>query len=83
MNTKINGRCAIISGVGGMDGFYLSHLLLDLGYQVVGILRRTANTNDGRLRTLRGSPMFHLVYGDITDGASINKIVQQFNFDGI
>lgn len=74
-------RIAIVTGVGGMDGFYLSKLLLDKGYEVVGILRRSANHNSQRLCSLRGSPNFHIVYGDVTDAASISTIVQQFNPD--
>lgn len=71
-------KIAIVTGIGGMDGFYLSHLLLSYGYEVIGILRRSANSNDVRLRTLRGSPNLHLVYGDVTDAASISSIVQLF-----
>jgi len=54
-------KTAIITGIGGMDGFYLSRLLLEKNYRVVGILRRSANKNDARLRTLQGSPNLHLV----------------------
>lgn len=72
-------KTAIVTGVGGMDGFYLSHHLLQLDYNVVGVLRRSANINDSRLKTLYGSPNFHTVYGDITDAASMNSIVEKFN----
>lgn len=78
---QIHNRTAIITGVGGMDGLYLSKLLLDKGYEVVGVLRRSANPNDQRLRSLRGSPNFHVVYGDVTDAASIASIVHQFQPD--
>lgn len=74
-------KTAIISGIGGMDGFYLARLLLDQGYRVVGILRRSANQNDKRLRTIHGSPNLHIVYGDVTDTASINSIVEKFQPD--
>jgi len=74
-------KTAIITGIGGMDGFYLSRLLLEKNYRVVGILRRSANKNDARLRTLQGSPNLHLVYGDVTDAASISTIVEQFRPD--
>lgn len=76
-----NNKTAIITGIGGMDGYYLSRLLLENGYRVIGILRRSANQNDKRLRTLQGSPNLHLVYGDITDAASICSIVQKFQPD--
>lgn len=74
-------KTAVISGVCGMDGFYLSHFLLQKGYRVIGIARRSASDNTKRLNTLRGSPNFHIVYGDVTDAASINRIVQEFRPD--
>lgn len=74
-------KTAIISGIGGMDGTYLTKLLLEKGYQVIGIIRRSANDNSSRLRTLLGSPNLHIVYGDITDAASINRIVSEFKPD--
>lgn len=74
-------RTAVITGCGGMDGFYLSHFLLERQYKVVGVLRRSANSNDRRLGTLRGSPNFNVVYGDITDASSINRVVQEFQPD--
>lgn len=74
-------KTAIITGVGGMDGFYLSHLLLEKQYRVVGVLRRSANHNDRRLNTLKGSPNFHVVYGDVTDASNIAQIVSEFQPD--
>lgn len=74
----MNNRIAMITGVGGMDGFYLSHLLLNKGYRVIGIVRRSANDNTKRLNTLKGSPNFNLVYGDVTDASNIARIVQEF-----
>jgi GDPmannose 4,6-dehydratase len=76
-----NNRTALISGVGGQDGFYLSHFLLQNGYRVVGIVRRSAGDNTKRLSTLMGSPNFNLAYGDVTDAASINRIVSEFQPD--
>jgi GDPmannose 4,6-dehydratase len=71
-------KTAIISGAGGQDGFYLTHHLLQLGYRVVGIMRRTSTPNDTRLRLLRGSPNLHLVHGDVTDMSSIQKAIKEF-----
>jgi GDPmannose 4,6-dehydratase len=71
-------KTVIISGIGGQDGFYLAHYLLELGYQVVGLMRRTSTPNNMRLRTLRGSPNLHLVHADITDLSSIQAIVRRF-----
>ena len=73
-----DSRTAVVSGISGMDGFYLSHLLLQKDYRVIGIVRRSASDNTKRLSTLKGSPNFHIVYGDVTDSASINRIVQEF-----
>lgn len=76
-----NGKTAVITGVGGQDGFYLAHYLLSLGYRVVGVRRRTSTSNITRLRTLMGSPNFHIVDGDITDISSIQNIVRRFQPD--
>lgn len=80
MNSNCN-KTGIITGVSGQDGYYLSKFLLDKGYRVVGVLRRTSNPSDIRLRTLKGSPNFHLVNGDITDISSIQNIIKKFQPD--
>lgn len=74
-------RVAVVTGVTGQDGFYLAHYLLGLGYYVVGVRRRTSTPNDARLRTLRGSPNFVLVDGDISDISSIQDTVRKFQPD--
>ena len=74
-------KTAVITGVTGQDGFYLAHHLLHLGYRVVGVQRRTSTPNDERLRTLRGSPNFVVVDGDITDVTSLQDIVRDFQPD--
>ena len=79
MNSK-----AIITGVTGQDGFYLSRWLLSLGYEVIGIRRRKANptTADERMERLRDTvPNFHLVDGDITDMSSIMSVMSIFEPD--
>lgn len=72
------GKTAVITGITGQDGFYLTNHLLSLDYQVVGIVRRTSSPSDGRLRTLRGSPNLHLVNGDVTDLSSLERIVSEW-----
>ena len=74
-------KTAIITGITGQDGFYLAHYLLSLGYRVVGLDRRTSLPTDERLRTLRGSPNFFILNGDVTDLSSIENVVNKFHPD--
>jgi len=70
-------KTALITGVTGQDGFYLSKLLLEKGYKVYGMRRRVSGNNTERLSDLlRKYPdMFTLRYGDLTDSASINQLI--------
>ena len=79
--TELMSKTAIITGVTGQDGFYLTNYLLELGYRVVGLVRRTSLPTETRLRTLRGSPNLHLVHGDVTDISSIQKAIREFKPD--
>lgn len=74
-------KTAIITGVTGQDGFYLTQYLLELGYRVVGIQRRTSLPTDTRLRFLKASPNLHIVHGDVTDLSSLQRIVKKFQPD--
>jgi len=67
---------ALISGQGGQDGSYLAELLLDKGYYVCGIIRRTSLINTKRVDHLYKNPNFHMVYGDVTDLANITNIIK-------
>lgn len=74
-------RKAIITGISGQDGFYLTKLLLSKGYEVVGVRRRRANptTADRRVEQMRDTiPNFHLMDGDVTDLSSILRVVTTF-----
>ncbi len=79
---------AIITGVTGQDGAYLAELLLDKGYEVHGIRRRTSLFNTARIDQLYQDPhlpdtrMF-LHYGDMTDTSSLVRIIQQVQPDEI
>lgn len=64
-----------------MDGRRLSELLLSKGYEVYGIVRRAANDNTCRLTEVSKNPSFNLVYGDVTDSASMSKAVAELNPD--
>ena len=72
---------ALITGVTGQDGSYLAELLLEKGYEVHGIIRRSSTFNTSRIDHLYKDPhesnnRFHLHYGDITDGVGISNLVR-------
>jgi GDPmannose 4,6-dehydratase len=65
-------RRALITGVTGQDGAYLSRYLLSKGYEVFGLRRRVSSFKSAyRIESLLHDPKFHLIYGDITDSMSI------------
>jgi GDPmannose 4,6-dehydratase len=73
---------ALITGVTGQDGSYLAELLLQKGYEVHGIIRRSSTFNTSRIDHLYKDPheadnRFHLHYGDITDGVGISNILRE------
>lgn len=76
-------KTALITGITGQDGSYLSEFLLEKGYEVHGILRRTSTERRERIEHLRNAPCFHLHYGDMTDSMSLLKIIQRVRPDEI
>jgi GDPmannose 4,6-dehydratase len=73
---------ALITGITGQDGSYLAELLLEKGYEVHGIIRRSSTFNTSRIDHLYKDPhetdnRFHLHYGDITDGVGISNILRE------
>lgn len=79
---------ALITGVTGQDGAYLSELLLDKGYEVHGVKRRSSSFNTKRIDHLYQDPhdpqqRFHLHYGDLTDSTNLIRIVQEVQPDEI
>ena len=81
-------KVALITGVTGQDGAYLSQLLLDKGYVVHGIKRRSSSFNTQRVDHLYVDPhesetRFHLHYGDMTDATNLIRIVQETKPDEI
>jgi GDPmannose 4,6-dehydratase len=77
-----NGKVALLTGVTGQDGAYLAQLLLDKGYVVHGIKRRSSSFNTGRIEHIYQDPhvedpRFFLHYGDMTDSTNLIRIVQQ------
>ena len=65
---------ALITGIGGQDGSYLAELLLDKGYEVHGIIRRSSVFNTERIDHVMGRIILH--HGDLTDSSSVNKILR-------
>ncbi len=79
---------ALITGITGQDGSYLTELLLGKGYEVYGIMRRSSSFNTGRINHLYQDPHqqgrnLHLVYGDLNDASSLNKILRDVQPDEI
>lgn len=79
---------ALITGITGQDGSYLAELLLKKGYQVYGIVRRSSSINTARLDSIYEGPQvkhrkLNLVYGDLNDASSINRILRTVRPDEI
>ncbi len=79
---------ALITGVTGQDGSYLAELLLNKGYEVWGIIRRSSSFNTDRIDHLYQDPhepnlRLHLVYGDLSDGGSLSSIIHGIKPDEI
>jgi GDPmannose 4,6-dehydratase len=80
---------ALISGITGQDGSYLAELLLEKGYEVHGIIRRSSSFNRGRIdhlyiqnESLMDKRLF-LHYGDVTDTSNLNRMLEKFTPDEI
>lgn len=79
---------ALITGITGQDGAYLAELLLEKGYVVHGVKRRSSSFNTGRIEHLYEDPhnadaRFHLHYGDMTDSTNLIRIVQEVQPDEV
>ncbi len=79
---------ALITGVTGQDGAYLSELLLSKGYRVHGIKRRASSFNTDRIDHLYqdphdGDPKFILHYGDLTDTSNMIRVLQEVQPDEV
>lgn len=90
MSVKVpsNGKVALLTGVTGQDGAYLAELLLEKGYTVHGIKRRSSSFNTGRIEHIyqdphESDPRFVLHYGDMTDSTNLIRVVQQCQPDEI
>lgn len=76
-------KTALITGVTGQDGSYLAELLLQKGYKVVGVKRRTSLLATDRIDHLISHPNFHLVYGSMNDVGSFYQLFSNQKFDEV
>src|SRR5215211_5460260 len=79
---------ALITGITGQDGSFLTELLLEKGYEVYGIVRRSSSFNTDRIDHLYQDPhepdtRLRLVYGDLNDSSSLNTVIRQIQPDEI
>jgi len=73
---------ALITGITGQDGSYLTEVLLEKGYEVHGVIRRSSSFNTGRIDHLFNNPDIHdrtlfLHYGDLTDSSNLNRLLEK------
>ena len=76
-------KVALITGVTGQDGSYLAELLLEKGYVVYGMIRRSSVDFRERIAHLEGTPNFHLKFGDLGDSISLVKLIGEIKPDEI
>ena len=81
-------RTALITGVTGQDGAYLAQLLLEKGYIVHGLKRRSSSFNTGRIEDIyedphASDPTFHLHYGDMTDSTALFRLIKETQPDEV
>ena len=85
-------KTALITGITGQDGSFLAEFLVEKGYEVHGVLRRSSSFNTGRIehlyldewvRDMKQQRLINLHYGDMTDSSSLVRIIQQTQPDEI
>ena len=74
-------RKAFITGITGQDGSYLAEILLEKGYEVYGMIRRSSSFNTARIDHIFGE--VELVFGDLSDGSSLNQLVRRIRPDEV
>ncbi len=78
---------ALVTGITGQDGSYLAELLLEKGYEVYGIIRRSSSFNTARIDHLYQDPhkktALKLIYGDLSDGSNLSQILNDVNPDEV
>ena len=73
----MSAKIALITGITGQDGSYLTEQLLDKGYVVHGMIRRSSSFNTGRIDHLYHHDRLHLHYGDLTDSSNLNRLLER------
>ncbi len=76
-------KTALITGVTGQDGSYLAELLLNKGYDVIGVKRRTSTISTGRIDHIFNNPNFELRYGNMIDSGAIYRLLKEYNPDEV
>jgi len=81
-------KVAFVTGITGQDGSYLAELLLEKGYEVHGMVRRSSSFNTGRIDHLFQDPEVHgvqlfLHHGDLTDSSNLNRLIEKIGPDEI
>jgi GDPmannose 4,6-dehydratase len=78
---------ALITGITGQDGSYLAELLLNKGYEIYGVIRRSSSFNTTRINHLyqdpHNQPKLRLIYGDLTDGGNLSTILSDTQPDEV
>jgi GDPmannose 4,6-dehydratase len=74
-------RKAFITGITGQDGSYLAEILLEKGYEVYGMIRRSSSFNTARIDHIFGE--LELVFGDLSDGSSLNQLMRRIKPDEV
>ena len=76
-------KTALVTGITGQDGSYLAELLLDKGYKVIGVKRRTSLISTDRVDHLFGNENFILVYGNLNDSGCMHRLLLEHKPDEI
>ncbi len=86
MNSRKARKTALVTGITGQDGSYLAELLLEKGYHVFGLQRRSSTFNTARIDHIFDHPdypHFATVYGDLADGSNLSRLIEKISPDEI
>jgi GDPmannose 4,6-dehydratase len=74
-------KLAMVTGITGQDGSYLAEFLLEKGYRVIGLKRRSSLINSTRVDGIYGHPRFHMEFHDLNDAGNIWKLINEYKPD--